>query len=58
MKVKKCKVCGETKPLDQFGIDHRMSQNRSIYCKPCRAAKSRNNKLKKRDAISVICQLF
>lgn len=58
MKVKKCKICEEIKPADQFSKDHRMTDNLTIYCKACRAEKTRINKAKKRDPISIVCQSF
>ncbi|WP_091067950.1 hypothetical protein [Micromonospora humi] len=33
---KRCSMCGETKPLDQFAVSRRRTDGRITYCKPCK----------------------
>lgn len=32
---KKCLICGESKPIDDFGINRSAPDGHSMYCKPC-----------------------
>jgi len=33
--TKPCKRCGESKPLDAFGVARRAKDGRNCYCRPC-----------------------
>jgi hypothetical protein len=35
--VKRCSVCGETKPVDDFMWSKKSQGKRDCYCRPCRA---------------------
>lgn len=37
--TKRCKDCGEVKPLDEFGADKRRTDGKKSYCKPCENAR-------------------
>lgn len=45
---KKCKDCGEIKPLLDFHKHSSSSTNRNCYCKACDAIRRRNNKILER----------
>ena len=34
--VKRCAMCGETKPLSEFHLNTNEPDGRQVYCKPCR----------------------
>lgn len=38
---KYCPCCGETKAVAMFGRDYSKHDGLSVYCKPCRKAKSK-----------------
>lgn len=48
--VKKCPDCGETKPVEQFGLNKRMPDGRARYCRACFAARSQASYRKRRAA--------
>lgn len=45
---KKCKDCGEIKPLLDFHKHSSSSTNRNCYCKACDTIRRRNNEIKKK----------
>ena len=46
MKTKRCRHCGEEKPIDQFYVRHEMADGHSSWCKQCTIehAQERNRK--------------
>lgn len=40
--MKLCRICGETKPLDQFHNDKSKKDGKKTLCKPCNIMKSKS----------------
>jgi len=51
MKRQRCKECGKTKPLEDFGLDKTTTSGRKGKCRVCQRAWLRDYRLKNREAL-------